>query len=384
VGSARYPDPLDETTLKKWRALAGLGLPMVVIGFSSSLRPRAFVREARFLLLPLLPLPALRYLVALACVPALALWVILRYNARVLIAQSPPEGGLAALAKIAARLMGRRVALIVESHGDFERDIFLYRRVGLASLVRWLIGATSRFAFRHADGLRAISGSTRRQLERYAPGRPIEQFMAWTDSQAFLETKRSDPPSRSHTLLYAGVMIPRKGLHVLIDAFAAIAPNHPEARLALVGDEQNREYAAQLRQQIEACGLSDWVEMVGQVSQAELAQRFAGARAVILPSLSEGLGRVVVEAMLCGVPVIASRVGGIPDVVQEGVTGFLVPPGDAPALAEALSRALTGQEVDGMGRAARDFARAFFSPQAFVEGHRRLIAAALRQAGISG
>jgi glycosyltransferase involved in cell wall biosynthesis len=96
-----------------------------------------------------------------------------------------------------------------------------------------------------------------------------------------------------------------------------------------------------------------------------------------LPSFSEGLGRVVVEAMATSTPVIGSRVGGIPEVIQDGVTGFLVPPGDEPALADKIRWVLEHPaETDTMGRNARIFAERFFSTQVYVRGYQQIFEAA--------
>jgi glycosyltransferase involved in cell wall biosynthesis len=378
VGSARTAAPLDLSVEKKWRALGSLGMRMFVIGFSADVKSRVFTQHARFFLLPLLPTSPLRYLESLLCIPLVTLWLIARRDVRVLIAQSPAEGALAAAAKRLARLAGRRVGLIVESHGDFENSQSLYRRGLLSGLLGALNRGASRVGLRHADALRAISASTRQQLETWAPGKPVEQFMAWTDSEAFLSVKRAAPPSQSQVILYAGVLIPLKGIHVLLDALADIAARHPQARLKLAGAPQDRQYVAQITRQIAQRGLENRVEFIGEIAQMALAQQMAEARVLVLPSLSEGLGRVIVEAMLCGTPVIASRVGGIPDIVQDGVTGTLTPPGDVPALANALARALDDVEIDRMGDSARAFAQAFFSTEAYVEGHRRLIEAAIK------
>ncbi len=113
LGGARYSQPLDMTSEKKWRLLSVLG-EMFVIGFSQDLRPRKFTQHAHFYLFPKFPLPILRYLVMFTAGSILALWLILRHGVRVLVAQSPYEGFAAAVAKVLARLVKRQTVLIVE------------------------------------------------------------------------------------------------------------------------------------------------------------------------------------------------------------------------------------------------------------------------------
>ena len=136
---------------------------------------------------------------------------------------------------------------------------------------------------------------------------------------------------------------------------------------------ENKQYAAGLEEQVRRHGLNGRVKFVGRVSQAELAVWMTEARVFVLPSISEGLGRVVVEAMATGTLVIGSQVGGIPEIVEDGVTGFLVQPGDETRLAERLRWVLEhpdeGQE---MGRRARAFAESFFSTEAYTAGYQRV------------
>ena len=185
------------------------------------------------------------------------------------------------------------------------------------------------------------------------------------------------PLEEAREIVYAGVLIPRKGVHHLLNAFAAL--NHPRARLHLVGGAENSAYAARLREQALALDIADRVSFVGHVSQLELAGYFASARVMVLPSLSEGLGRVVVEAMLLGTPVIGSRVGGIPDLVRDCENGYLVAPGDEAELTAALQR-IYQEDALKMGANARAFAQQFFSPEKYVEGYRQLFTLA-RDAG---
>jgi glycosyltransferase involved in cell wall biosynthesis len=371
IGGARYSQPLDRTSEKKWRLLSELG-EMFVIGFSQDLRPRRFTQHAHFYLLPKFPLPVLRYLAMFTVGSVLVFWLILRHGVRILAAQSPYEGFAAAVAKVLARLVGFQVVLIVENHGDFEVSLFLQRQVRCQNLYRWLMRRTARFALQHADLLRAVSNSTRKQLEIWLPEKPIVKFPTWTDIEVFLKAGEDDGV-REPVVLYAGVLTPLKGVHHLLHAFAKVAQEFPEVRLEIVGRDENPEYAEELRQEVFRLRLNGRVSFVGEVPQVELANRMRRSRVFVLPTYSEGLPRVVFEAMATGVPVIATAVSGIPEIIQNEITGFLVPPGDEEALAERLRWVLKHpQEAKAMGHRAREFARSFFSPEVYLAGYRRL------------
>ena len=374
LGGARYHQPLDSTNEKKFRALRSLG-EFFVIGFSQDLRPRCFTEHAHFYLLPKLPFPILRYVEMFTLGPGLALWLIVRHNVQVFIAQSPYEGFAAALAKKIAGWFGRKVLVVVESHGDFEVSLFLQRRITLQRTYRFLGRHATRFSLHHADVLRAVSHSTREQLERWAPGKPMFQFPAWTDMEVFLQAGGNEEERVAQNILYAGVLIPRKGVHHLINAFAGVAQDYPQARLVIVGHEENKRYAAELKAQVRQLGLDERVRFVGEMSQADLAVWMRRAYLFVLPSTSEGLGRVVVEAMAARSPVIGSDVGGIPDMVENGVTGFLVPPGDEAALAAQLCWMLAHPDkMREMGGCARVFAERFFSTEAYIRNYGEIFA----------
>ena len=383
LGSARYANPLDATTDKKFRALSALG-ELFVIGFSNTLRPQCFTQHAHFYALPSLPLPVLRYLEFFCAGFLVTYWLIFRHDCRVIMAQSPYEGAAAAMAKLLARCSGKRVALIIESHGDFEADLFLQRRIVFAKTVSWIMQRVARFTLNRADALRAISVSTRQQLAAWRPDCPIVQFMAWTDIDAFFQAKVAVPKSTKPLIMYAGVLIPGKGVRHLLNAFATILIEVSEATLLLIGREQDPEYTRQLHDLVQKDGLTARVKFLAEMPQAQLAEYMARAHLFVLPSLSEGLGRVVVEAMAAGTPVIGSRVGGIPDLIQDGVNGFLVPPGDETALAEKIRWLLTHrEETQHMGQNAHQFARQFFSKEMYLQGYATLFnhVAAMLDAG---
>lgn len=375
ISSARYSQPLDAAAARKWQLMAGMpGYEFHVIGFSSSFRPRRFKEHVSFYLLPQPPTSLLRYLVIFSLAPLLLCWLVMRRRAALIVAQSPFEGAIGAAAKAFVRLLGRRPKLIIENHNNFEEDVFLQRSVPLPGMYRRLMLALARFAFRRADALRVISSSTAERARHYAPELPQARFMTFSDTDVFLRMERRLPLDEAVDVVYAGVLIPRKGVDLLLKAFAEL--DHPRARLHLVGGAENSAYAESLRRAAAELGISERAHFAGVVSQRELAGYFAAARVMVLPSLSEGLGRVVVEAMLLGTPVIGSRVGGIPDMIVDGENGYLVEAGNEAELTAALRR-IYAQDVSAMGEKARAFAEDFFSPRKYVAGYRRLFELAL-------
>ena len=148
---------------------------------------------------------------------------------------------------------------------------------------------------------------------------------------------------------FAGWLLPIKGLEHLVNAMPAVLQQHPAATLVLIG-KGDLEQA--LRQQAERMGLDRRVRFLGW--RDDVADIMPLLDVFVLPSLNEGMGRVLVEAMAAGRPVVASRVGGIPDLVRHGETGLLVAPRDEIGLAESISLLLNtpsmAERMGAMGR----------------------------------
>ncbi|HVY86406.1 MAG TPA: glycosyltransferase family 4 protein [Caulobacterales bacterium] len=155
-----------------------------------------------------------------------------------------------------------------------------------------------------------------------------------------------------------------KGQRVLIDAMARVNANRPGAvKAILAGDAQGRRgYEQELKATIMALGLRDDVAIVGHIGQMNVA--LAAADAVAVPSVEpEAFGRSAVEAQAMAKPVIAAAHGGLAETVADGLTGLLVPPGDAAALAQAIEQLIDlGPEGRGvMGRKGRDRVRRLYA-----------------------
>ena len=167
---------------------------------------------------------------------------------------------------------------------------------------------------------------------------------------------------------------PVKDLPVLIAAFAQVAGQRP-ARLVLIGDGPERSGAERLVRQL---GLSHRVAFLGK--QDDFAAVLAASDVFALPSRTEGFGLAALEALACGVPVVASDVGGLPEVVRAGETGLLVPVGDAGAFAHAILQ-LTADPArhQAFRTAARADAVARFSPEPLLDQYEALYRRVLAQ-----
>jgi glycosyltransferase involved in cell wall biosynthesis len=145
---------------------------------------------------------------------------------------------------------------------------------------------------------------------------------------------------------------PNKGARYLLEALALLRPDC-DARLALVGRDMSDDRV--VPPLIERYGLAECVEYVGTVSREELVRRYRESQVLVSPSLFEGFGLPAVEAMACGLPVVTTRAGAFPEIVEDGVNGLVVPPADAPALAAAVRRLLSDPDLcRRMGHAARE------------------------------
>ncbi len=162
-----------------------------------------------------------------------------------------------------------------------------------------------------------------------------------------------------HEVLFIGVNFQRKGLPALLHAVATIAREVPDVRLRVVGDHPTRPAMEDLARRL---GIAPRVVFMGFVGREALGALLGQARLLALPSEVEGVGITLLEAMHCGLPVIASTEGGSEELVQDGVTGFLVPPGDEARLAARLRELLLDDALAArLGQQGRVVA-ADFSP----------------------
>jgi glycosyltransferase involved in cell wall biosynthesis len=351
VGRTRYRLPLPDSTERKFAALRER-FDLRVLATSADGVAR---EDGVFHLVGRLPVldGPLFYLL----LPSRVRRLMGEHRPDAVVTQSPYEAAL-------IRHVTRGTRLVVELHGDWRTAPRLYgsplRRV-LAPLTD-LVGA---YGVRHADAVRTISAFTT-GLVRGQGREPDAEFAAFTDLDAFTGERVAVPAEPR--LLFVGVLERYKNVEVLAEAWRRVAARHPDARLHLIGQGTQQEVVESLAR--------EGVEWERRLDASEVAAAMDRARALLLPSASEGLPRIVIEAFMRGRAVIGSRAGGTPDIVEDGVNGLLVPAGDSAALAAAIEQILDDDALAARlgAAAAESAARWVATPAEYAERMAGLVA----------
>jgi len=320
-----------ENTVATMVALAAAGYAgPLAVGIAESEPPS--VNDARGRGVRLLDVPALGREVGVRDVAALAhLCRVMRVERPAVVHTHTSKAGF--VGRLAARLAGVP-AVIHQPHGHIfygyyggGRTAFYLALERLAA--RWtdrLVTLTERGIDEHL----ARNIGRREQYRTVPSGVPTAALRAAAPSRSVARA-RLGLPDDAFVVAGLGRLVPVKGFDVLVAALRPLADAVPSARLVLIGDgPQRREPHAAARD----LGVGGRLLITGVTS--DIAGWLAAADVLAAPSRNEGMGRAIVEAMALGLPVVAAEVGGIPAVVADGETGWLVPPGDSLALAAAL------------------------------------------------
>ncbi len=224
-----------------------------------------------------------------------------------------------------------RKKTIVHIHGGGFLDFY----AGSVPLVRGLIG----FVLDHADAVIVLSKSFRAGVGAMTKNRNLHLVHNPIRASDFSKAGGAGPfPLR---LLFVGDVIERKGIGELLAAMKIVLDTAPSALLTICGNGRTERY----RRLCEDLEISGSVVFSGFVSGEAKLSAFASASLFVLPSHVEGMPMVIIEAMAAGLPVVATTVGGIPEMIEEGINGFLVAPRDPAALADRVLRLLSDRNL---------------------------------------
>ena len=250
---------------------------------------------------------------------------------------------------LVAKLLRARV--VWQVHGGKLPQSFFAEGSGLSSFLRWTLGLP--------DLVVVLAKVEFDAYQRFLPEQQVLVMPNAIDYNPYLRVptvrSREEYPLR---LVYVGRLAREKGLYETFQGLRLAKELGVDARLTVAGQGPEEE---RLRRYAQALGIASRVSFAGGVFGADKVSLFAQAEVFILPSYSEGLPYALLEAMAAGIPVVATPVGAIPDVISHGTHGFLVPPRDGKAIAEAI--AALGNHRDQltwMSRACRRRVRAAY------------------------
>ncbi len=364
IGMTDYDLSRENATLKKkFETLSG--------GFNSHVLARgkgwhAHKYNANFYLIP-------RFLGKLN----MPIWLIIAFfrgfviihtkHIDTIVVQSPAfEGSVGALLKILTRR-----ELIVEAHGDWINSYFYYFSIPFEKQIKKILIRLGSFSLGRADKVRIISSYTRSLAKRYADeNTPFYEFATFTDIDIFRSETNT---SWEKAIVYVGVLYRLKGVQFLIEAFKNLHKDFPEYKLVIVGDGPYRQELEDLTGKL-AKEDSDAIEFTGRKELSEVKDIMKSCTVVVLPSLSEGLGRVLIEAATLGKPIIGSNIDGIPDLIKDDVNGFLFEPGNVKEFEQKLRKTIGDPErAKKMGSMGREYMIKTFSTEKYFNSFIKMV-----------
>jgi len=339
VSRERIRLPLHGPLKRKWDTVADV-LDYRVLAAAPSGGP---IQDDRFRLVPpspVGPLDGLLYYLSLSVRIGRELRA---FRPALVFAQGVHETAAALLAR---RLTRVPTKIVLDVQGDWHEATRLY-----GSPARRLLNpandAVAPFAVRYADAVHTVSTQTT-ELVRALGVEPVAVFPSYVDAEVFLARPPASLPDRPRAL-FVGVLERYKAFDTLVEAWRLAAPRAGDAVLHLVGEGRMRDRAERLVSDLPA--QTEWSH---RLSAEEVSAAMDAAWLVCLPSRSEGLPRVALEAACRGRAIIGGNRAGIPDVVHDGENGVLVDPDDPEELAAALVRLLGDRSLaERLGAAAR-------------------------------
>lgn len=288
-----------------------------------------------------------------------------------------PSGSCALVAIFHGTLLGNIVGIKHRAEGDRR----LRKRVDILAMVARRYRPYARLVS-HCDLAIAVSNSVARYLSWENPfaQRKIRVITNGIDVTRFRFSEEDRKQVRAalgvgdsdYLVLMVGSMVRAKGFHVGLRAVAGLLTDFPRLRVAIVGDGPDRDFVQGVASEV---GLGNRVAFCGHVPNEQLPAYYCGCEIFLMPTLlTEASPLVVAEAMSCGRPVVASRIGGICNIVTEGVDGLLVQPGDVVAASRALRELLSDRSLaNRLAQRALAKARERFGLEAMVDAYERLL-----------
>ena len=213
------------------------------------------------------------------------------------------------------------VKIVVETHGDFIETLSLEKNLVLPSLYKKLFYIMAKYSIGKSNIIRAVSSSTEQQVLDIDSSKSVVRFPAWIDFKDFQNIEPKPPSKDKFNILFIGSVTDRKKPHMIIEAIQRI--NDKSYHLSIVGPAPNEKYFKELKDLIDKSDLQNQVSLTGPVDRESVKDYYSTSNLMILPSISEGLARVIFESQVAMCPVLVTDAPGMSDIVIDGQTGYV-------------------------------------------------------------
>ena len=213
------------------------------------------------------------------------------------------------------------VKIVVETHGDFIETLSLEKNLVLPRLYKKLFYIMAKYSIGKSNIIRAVSSSTEQQVLDIDSSKSVVRFPAWIDFKDFQNIEPKPPSKDKFNILFIGSVTDRKKPHMIIEAIQRI--NDKSYHLSIVGPALNEKYFKELKDLIDKSGLQNQVSLIGPVDRESVKDYYSSSNLMILPSISEGLARVIFESQVAMCPVLVTDAPGMSDIVIDGQTGYV-------------------------------------------------------------
>ena len=213
------------------------------------------------------------------------------------------------------------VKIIVETHGDFIETLSLEKNLVLPMLYKKLFYIMAKYSIGKSNIIRAVSSSTEQQVLDIDSSKSVVRFPAWIDFKDFQNIEPKPLSKDKFNILFIGSVTDRKKPHMIIEAIQRI--NDKSYNLSIVGPAPNEKYFKELKDLIDKSDLQNQVSLIGPVDRESVKDYYSTSNLMILPSISEGLARVIFESQVAMCPVLVTDAPGMSDIVIDGQTGYV-------------------------------------------------------------
>ena len=213
------------------------------------------------------------------------------------------------------------VKIVVETHGDFIETLSLEKNLVLPMLYKKLFYIMAKYSIGKSNIIRAVSSSTEQQVLDIDSSKSVVRFPAWIDFKDFQNIEPKPLSKDKFNILFIGSVTDRKKPHMIIEAIQRIYDK--SYHLSIVGPAPNEKYFKELKDLIDKSDLQNQVSLIGPVDRESVKDYYSTSNLMILPSISEGLARVIFESQVAMCPVLVTDAPGMSDIVIDGQTGYV-------------------------------------------------------------